>query len=172
MLNKIARLVVAYQHRDWPMFSSTDFSHVPGRNTNRAKSEKGQYKSFQFGLNQADWDLEDHYARNSYFWQGGLQHGCDERYLSSLRQDGLCFHGRLGRSGRDSLHFMYENDGRKGYIRTGAGTQQPRHYSSRIYCVLNVKDLIYDGFDLFLTMNGVVLTYEPLMMFQQSISIF
>ena len=41
-----------------------------------------------------------------------------------------------------------------------SGTQQRKHYSSRIYCVLNVKSVLKAGFVLFLAMNGVVLIYD------------
>ena len=56
--------------------------------------------------------------------------------------------------------FMYENDGKSGYVIKGAGTRKPREYETTIYCVLNVKQLLKDGYDLFLSANGVVLIYD------------
>ena len=55
---------------------------------------------------------------------------------------------------------MYENDGKSGYVVKGAGTRKPREYDTTIYCVLNVKQLLKDGYDLFLSANGVVLIYD------------
>ena len=67
----------------------------------------------------------------------------DRMYERSINRDGL------RRYGRDSLHFMYDNDGSTGYIRKGAGTVPPRHYDSTRYCVLNIPLLIKEGYDLF-----------------------
>ena len=47
-----------------------------------------------------------------------------------------------------------------GYVIKGAGTRKPREYETTIYCVLNVKQLLKDGYDLFLSANGVVLIYD------------
>ena len=46
------------------------------------------------------------------------------------RRQELEFFANFGlvRSGRDSLHFMYENDGSAGYITKAPGTQLPRYY--------------------------------------------
>ena len=54
---------------------------------------------------------------------------------------------------------MYENDGKSGYVIKGAGTRKPRTYETTIYCVLNVQKLLKDGYELFLTANGVVLIF-------------
>ena len=62
----------------------------------------------------------------------------------------------LVRRGRDALHFMYENDGKSGYVAKGAGTKKPRTYETTIYCVLNIPLLLKNDYDLFLTANGVV----------------
>ena len=87
---------------------------------------------------------------------GWIFHVTDQRYERPIIRDGL------RRYGRDSLHFMYDNDGSNGYIRKGAGTVPPRHYSSTRYCVLNIPLLIKEGYDLFLTQNGVILIYDDL----------
>ena len=61
---------------------------------------------------------------------------------------------------RDALHFMYENDGKSGYVAKGAGTRKPRTYETTIYCVLNIPLLLKYDYDLFLTANGVVLIFD------------
>ena len=66
----------------------------------------------------------------------------------------------LKRRGRNAMHFMYENDGKSGYVVKGAGTRKPREYDTTIFCVLNVKKLLHDNYDLFLTRNGVVLIFD------------
>ena len=80
---------------------------------------------------------------------GWIFHVTDQKYEQSIVRQGL------RRYNRDSLHFMHDNDGSTGYIRQGAGTRAPRHYNSTRYCVLNLLSLIKDGYDLFLTSNGV-----------------
>ena len=80
----------------------------------------------------------------------------DQRHEASIQRN--C----LKRYNRDSLHFMYENDGSIGYIRKGAGTVPPRHYNGTRYCVLNIPLLLEEGYDLFLTPNGVILIYDDL----------
>ena len=85
---------------------------------------------------------------------GWIFHVTDRKFENSIYSSGLL------RSGRDALHFMYENDGSSGYVRKGAGTQKPRTYETTIYCVLNVAKLIRDEYDLFLTGNGVVLIFD------------
>ena len=87
---------------------------------------------------------------------GWIFHATDKKYEGPINRDGL------RRYGRDSLHFMSDNDGSKGYIRKGAGTVPPRHYSSTRFCVLNIHLLIEEGYDLFLTQNGVILIYDDL----------
>ena len=87
---------------------------------------------------------------------GWIFHVTDARNVDSIKRDGL------RRYGRDSLHFMYDNDGAIGYIRKGAGTVPPRHYDGARYCVLNVHCLLMEGYELYLTQNGVVLIYEDL----------
>ena len=78
----------------------------------------------------------------------------DKRFENSIFADGL------KRRGRDALHFMYENDGKSGYVIKGAGTRKPRTYETTIYCLLNVQKLLKDGYALFLTANGVVLIFD------------
>ena len=85
---------------------------------------------------------------------GWIFHVTDKKFQNSIFSDGL------RRRGRDAMHFMYENDGKSGYVIKGAGTRKPREYETTIYCVLNVKQLLQDGFDLFLSANGVVLIYD------------
>ena len=85
---------------------------------------------------------------------GWIFHVTDKKFERSIFASGLL------RRGRDALHFMYENDGSLGYVKKGAGTQKPRTYETTIYCVLNVAKLIRDGYDLFLTGNGVVLIFD------------
>ena len=46
------------------------------------------------------------------------------------------------------------------YIRKGPGTKPPRQYDSTRYCILKTHLLVRDGYDLFLTSNGVVLIYD------------
>ena len=78
----------------------------------------------------------------------------DKKFQNSIFADGL------KRRGRNALHFMYENDGKSGYVVKGSGTRKPRGYETTIYCVLNVKKLLRDNYDLFLTANGVVLIFD------------
>ena len=85
---------------------------------------------------------------------GWIFHVTDKKFERSIYSDGL------RRRGRDAMHFMYENDGKSGYVIKGAGTRKPREYETTIYCVLNVKQLLKDGYDLFLSANGVVLIYD------------
>ena len=85
---------------------------------------------------------------------GWIFHVTDKKFENSIYSDGL------RRRGRDAMHFMYENDGKSGYVIKGAGTRKPREYDTTIYCVLNVKQLLKDGYDLFLSANGVVLIYD------------
>ena len=68
----------------------------------------------------------------------------------------------MKRYNRDTLHFMYDNDGPDGYIRKGPGTKPPRQYDSTRYCILKTQKLVKDGYDLFLTSNGVILVYDDL----------
>ena len=79
---------------------------------------------------------------------GWIFHATDQKYEVPIKSG-------LIRYGRDSLHFMYDNDGSNGYIRKGAGTVPPRRYSGARYCVLNIPLMIREGYDLFLTQNGV-----------------
>ena len=90
------------------------------------------------------------------FALGSIFHTTDRRFQDSIYQKGLV------RRGRDALHFMYENDGGKGYIQKGAGTREPRRYDSTIYVVLNIPMMLYSRYDLFLTANGVVLVIDDL----------
>ena len=85
---------------------------------------------------------------------GWIFHVTDKKFERSIYSDGL------RRRGRNAMHFMYENDGNSGYVVKGAGTRKPREYDTTIYCVLNVKKLLHDNYDLFLTRNGVVLIYD------------
>ena len=80
----------------------------------------------------------------------------DVRNEESIKKNGLM------RYGRDSLHFMYDNDGSSGYIRKGAGTKPPRHFHGARYCVLYVPSMIREGYDFFLTQNGVIFVYDDL----------
>ena len=85
---------------------------------------------------------------------GLIFHLTDKKFERSIFADGL------KRCGRDAMHFMYENDGKSGYVIKGAGTRKPREYDTTFFCVLNVKQLLKDGYDLFLSANGVVLIYD------------
>ena len=87
---------------------------------------------------------------------GWIFHVTDQRFAQSIQQNGL------KRYNRDTLHFMYDNDGSDGCIRKGPGTKAPRQYESTRYCILKTQKLVHDGFDLFLTSNGVVLVYDDL----------
>ena len=49
-----------------------------------------------------------------------------------------------------------------GYIRKGAGTVPPTHYDGARYCVLSVNCLLMEGYDLYLTRNGVILIYDDI----------
>lgn len=97
------------------------------------------------------------------FALGWIFHTTDSRFQKSIEENGLVGRGRdaFGR-GRDALHFMYEDDGGKGYIRKGAGTKEPRAYSSTIYVVMNVPMMLHYKYELFLTGNGVVLVFHDL----------
>ena len=77
---------------------------------------------------------------------GWVFHVTNNNYRDSFVQNDLCRYGFHGRSARDSLHFMYENDGTTGYIKKATGTKQPRQ--TTIYWVLNVRDLMKDGCEL------------------------
>ena len=55
---------------------------------------------------------------------GWIFHVTDQRFEKSIYSKGLVKYKR------DSLHFMYENDGQVDYIRKGARTTPPRHYDS------------------------------------------
>ena len=74
---------------------------------------------------------------------GWIFHVTDKKFENSIYSDGL------RRRGRNAMHFMYENDGKSGYAFKGAGTRKPREYDTTIYCVLNVKQLLKDGYDFF-----------------------
>ena len=87
---------------------------------------------------------------------GWVFHVTDQKFASSIFQHGL------KRFNRDTLHFMYDNDNGAGYIRKGPGTKAPRHYDSSRYCILKTTMLLRDGYDLFLTSNGVVLCYDDI----------
>ena len=85
---------------------------------------------------------------------GWIFHMTDKKFERSIGSDGL------RRRSRNAMHFMYENDGKSGNVVKGAGTRKPHEYDTTIYCVLNVKKLLQDNYDLFLTRNGVVLIYD------------
>ena len=87
---------------------------------------------------------------------GWVFHVTDQKFVSSIFQHGL------KRFNRDTLHFMYDNDNGAGYIRNGPGTKAPRHYETSRYCILKTTMLLGDGYDLFLTSNGVVLCYDDI----------
>ena len=87
---------------------------------------------------------------------GWVFHVTDQKFVSSIFQHGL------KRFGRDTLHFMYDNDNGTGYIRKGPGTKPPRHYETSRYCILKTTMLLRDGYALFLTSNGVVLCYDDI----------
>ena len=95
-------------------------------------------------------------------WLGWTFHVTDEKYRDSLPTEWSWSFWHSWTYCRDSLDFMYENDGGTGYSRKGTGTQQSRHYSSTIYCVLNVRESMKGGYDLFLTMNGTVVVYDDI----------
>ena len=65
-----------------------------------------------------------------------------------------------GKGGRDAVHFMYHNNHGEGYIRMADGTTPPRHYDDKMYVVLRPDS--FEGFELFLTKNGVVLVYSDI----------
>ena len=85
---------------------------------------------------------------------GWIFHVTDHKFVNSIYEHGL------KRYNRDTLHFMYDNDNSPGYIRKGPGTKPPRQYESTKYCILKTTRLVRDGYDLFLTSNGVVLIYD------------
>ena len=87
---------------------------------------------------------------------GWIFHVTDQKFVISIFENGL------KRYNRDTLLFMYDNDGADGYIRKGPGTKPPRHYDSTRYCILKTQKLVKDGYDLFLTSNGVILIYDDL----------
>ena len=87
---------------------------------------------------------------------GWVFHVTDKKFVNSIFEHGL------KRFNRDTLHFMYDNDNSSGYIRKGPGTKPPRHYESTRYCILKSTMLLRDGYDLFLTSNGVVLIYDDI----------
>ena len=82
----------------------------------------------------------------------------DQKFANSIFENGL------KRYNRDTLHFMYDNDGADGCIRKGPGTKPPRQCESTRYCILKTQKLVRDGYDydLFLTSNGVILIYDDL----------
>ena len=83
---------------------------------------------------------------------GWIFHVTDKKFVNS----------GLKRFNCDTLHFMYDNDNSGGYIRKGPGTKAPRHYESSRYCILKTTMLLRDGYELFLTSNGVVLIYDDI----------
>ena len=87
---------------------------------------------------------------------GWIFHVTDQKFVGSIYENGL------KRYSRDTLHFMYDNDGSDGYIRKGVGTKPPRTYDSTRYCILKTQLLLKDGFELFLTPNGVILIYADI----------
>ena len=87
---------------------------------------------------------------------GWIFHVTDKKFVNSIFEHGL------KRFNRDTLHFMYDNDNSGGYIRKGPGTKAPRHYESSRYCILKTTMLMRDGYELFLTSNGVVLIYDDI----------
>ena len=87
---------------------------------------------------------------------GWIFHATDQKFVNSIFENGL------KRYNRDTLPFMYDNDGADGYIRKGPGTKPPRQYESTRYCILKTQKLVKDGYDLFLTSNGVILIYDDL----------
>ena len=87
---------------------------------------------------------------------GWIFHVTDQKFVNSIFENGL------KRYNRDTLHFMYDNDGADGYIRKGPGTKPPRQYESTRCCILKTQKLVKDGYDLFLTSNGVILIYDDL----------
>ena len=87
---------------------------------------------------------------------GWVFHVTDQRFVNSIYEHGF------KRYNRDTLHFVYDNDGSDGYIRKGPGTKPPRQYDSTRYCILNTNKLVKDGYDLFLSPNGVILIYDDL----------
>ena len=87
---------------------------------------------------------------------GWVFHVTDKKFVKSIFEHGL------KRYNRDTLHFMYDNDNSPGYIRKGPGTKPPRQYESTRYCILKTTMLVRDGYDLFLTSNGVVLIYDDI----------
>ena len=87
---------------------------------------------------------------------GWIFHVTDHKFVNSIFEHGL------KKCNRDTLHFMYDNDSSPGYIRKGPGTKPPRQYDSTRYCVLKTTMLVRDGYDLFLTSNGVVLIYDDI----------
>ena len=54
----------------------------------------------------------------------------------SIEQRGLLREPGRGKSGRDSVHFMFHNDNSPGYVRMAEGTTAPKQYRNPIYCVL------------------------------------
>ena len=87
-------------------------------------------------------------------------HATSAENRQSIEQKGLLKDPRGGKgySGRDSVHFMYQNDHSNGYIRMADGTTVPRTYRNPIYCVL-VPRAAFE-FQLFLSKNGVILIYD------------
>ena len=93
---------------------------------------------------------------------GWIFHVTSADNRQSIEQKGLLKdpRGGKGRSGRDSVHFMYHNDHSNGYIRMADGTTVPRTYRNPIYCVL-VPQAAFE-FQLFLSKNGVILIYDDI----------
>ena len=82
---------------------------------------------------------------------GWIFHVTDLKFANSIDRNGLY-------KTRDAVHFMYHNDNGAGYIAMSSGTKAPREYKNPVYFVLN-PEFLEEG-DLFLTRNGVVLTYQ------------
>ena len=93
---------------------------------------------------------------------GWIFHATSTDSRQSIEPKGLLKdpRGGKGRSGRDSVHFMYHNDHSNGYIRMADGTTVPRTYRNPIYCVL-VPQAAFE-FQLFLSKNGVILLYDDI----------
>ena len=98
-------------------------------------------------------EVNHHLTEVECYSMGWIFHVTDKKFENSIYSDGL------RRRGRNAMHFMYENDGKSGYVVKGAGTRKPREYDTTIYCVLNVKQLLQDGHDMYLSANGVVLMF-------------
>ena len=91
---------------------------------------------------------------------GWIFHVSSAENRRSIEQHGLLREPGRGKSGRDSVHFMYHNDNSPGYVRMAEGTTAPRQYRHPIYCVLLPR--IAHDFQLFLSQNGAVLIYDDI----------